>query len=133
MGVESRVRKLFKQIKQKNKRGFTIIELMTVVIIIMALVAVAAPIYGQARQQAKEIAFDSTVRNLKQAAEMYLIDGGGDAIWAPEAGQRAGEKISGSHEGWYEYLEEWPPNPLETGDFIVTISEGVVTVSPDGY
>lgn len=114
----------------KCKKGFTLVEVLTVVVIIMVLIAVAVPSYNNARQQAKEVAFDATVRNLKQAAEMHLIDGGGDAIWAPGAGAVARDTIGGAHETWYSYLSEWPENPLETGDFVVEISGTAVMVSP---
>ena len=116
--------------KPKNQRGFTLIEVLVVVIITGVLVAVAAPIYGEARQQAKEVAFDATVRSLRQAAMLYLLDDGEDAIWAPGAGQAARARITGSNEGWYEYLTEWPENPLGTGDFMVRIEGGEIFVSP---
>ena len=116
-----------------NKKGFTIVEMLTVIVIIMVLVAVSYPLYASARRQAREAAFNANVRSLQQAGEMHIIDGGKDAIWSAEGGQKAGETISGVHESWYRYMNMWPVNPLDSGDYVVEIVGTNVSVSPDSF
>lgn len=119
---------------RRGQRGFTLIELMVVVIIIMVLIAIAVPLYNGVRKQARETAHDANVRNLEQAATMYVMDGGSEAIWAPLAGEKAGAVVSGSHEAWYRYLESWPSDPTREsvdGSYMVEITaDGAVRVSP---
>lgn len=56
---------------RKNQKGFTLVELMVVVVIIGILVAIAIPIYGVVTDNAKERANDANVRTIKGAAQMY--------------------------------------------------------------
>ena len=116
-----------------NRKGYSIVELLTVVVIIMVLAAISIPIYSNARRQAREAAFNANVRSLQQAGEMHVIDGGKSAIWSAEGGQKAGETISGVHESWYRYMNVWPVNPLDSGDYVVEIVGTRVSVSPDSF
>ena len=114
-----------------NQRGFSLVELLVVITIIMILVALAAPIYNGTMQKAREAAHDSNVRVLTGAATMFILDNPRTAaIWAPEAGQVAGETVSGTHEAWYPYLTEWPENPFDVGYVVEIDKVGGVVVSP---
>ena len=115
----------------KNRKGFTVIELVVAVLVIGIIVAIASPIYKEVREDAKQAAHEANVRKLYEVAEMWITKNPGiDAIWAPEAGQKAGSKISGTHEGWFSLLKEWPENPFG-GTYTVEISDGVIVVSPE--
>ena len=43
------------------------------------------------------------------------------------------ETISGVHESWYRYMNMWPVNPLDSGDYVVEIVGTRVSVSPDSF
>jgi type II secretion system protein G len=60
----------------KNQKGFTLVELMVVVVIIGVLVAIIVPIYGNVSANAKERACDANVRTLSGAAAMYHAEHG---------------------------------------------------------
>ncbi len=113
-----------------NDRGFSLIELLICLAIIALLAAIALPMLRGVLQSAKEAAYDEQVRALSLAAERYLMDGGTDTIWAPGAGAEAWRGEMEPHDAWGEYLEKWPENPLDTGDFVVEIMDGQIYVSP---
>ncbi|MEG1152188.1 MAG: prepilin-type N-terminal cleavage/methylation domain-containing protein, partial [Oscillospiraceae bacterium] len=60
----------------KNKKGFTLVELMVVVAIIGILTAIAIPVYNSVTSKADQRACDANVRILKSAVENYHIDKG---------------------------------------------------------
>ena len=70
--------------KLKNQNGFTLIELIMVMIILGILSAVAIPRYLETIQKAEEAAEDAVISNISVALENYgvhkLIDSG-RAIW----------------------------------------------------
>ena len=121
---------------KRNRKGFTIIELMVVVLIIALLVAIAAPLYADVRLQTRKTAHDANVRTLKSAATLFVMaNPSASAIWAPFANQKASE-VAGSlatHDRWGRYVEVWPENPMVVGGtYVVEIDggSGAVTVSP---
>ncbi len=58
----------------KNRKGFTLIELMIVIAIIGILAAMAIPNFKKARASARQKACYSNLRVLQGAVEMYNMD-----------------------------------------------------------
>jgi type IV pilus assembly protein PilA len=58
-----------------NERGFTLIELMVVVLIIAILIAIAIPTFLGARKRAQDRAAQSGVRNAFTAEKTFYTDG----------------------------------------------------------
>jgi prepilin-type N-terminal cleavage/methylation domain-containing protein len=116
-----------------NAKGFTLIEILAVICIILILAAIALPKYLDTLQTAREAAFTEAVDTLEKAATIHILHDGGDAIWTAEGGTKAGSEIMGQHETWYSVLQEWPENKLKTGDFVVEIVGDNFTITPNSY
>jgi type IV pilus assembly protein PilA len=58
----------------KDESGFTLIELMVVVLIIAILIAIAIPTFLGARERAQDRAAQSNLRNGLSAAKVYYVD-----------------------------------------------------------
>ncbi len=57
-------------------RGFTLLELMIVITVMMILIAVAVPAYNQHIIRSKESVLHSNVQNLNKAISQYTLDKG---------------------------------------------------------
>jgi len=62
----------------RNKKGFTLIELMIVIAIIAILAAILVPNFLKARAQGQLAACESNLKNIATALEMYATDYSGD-------------------------------------------------------
>lgn len=62
------------QNRLRKDEGFTLIELMVVVLIIAILIAIAIPTFLGARERAQDRAAQSDLRNALLAAEVFYVD-----------------------------------------------------------
>jgi general secretion pathway protein G len=60
--------------RQRGSRGFTLIEMMVVISIIVILLAVAMPIYSRSVNVAKEDAFRQSLETLNKMIFQYTLD-----------------------------------------------------------
>ena len=60
----------------KNERGFTIMELLVVIVIIGVLAAIGVPAYNNMTTRARETACDANKRTIATAVGMYYVDNG---------------------------------------------------------
>jgi len=58
----------------RRARGFTLLELMIVISIIMILMAVAVPVYNQSIVQARESVLRSNLATLRSVISQYTLD-----------------------------------------------------------
>jgi type IV pilus assembly protein PilA len=72
--------------REDDERGFTLIELMVVVLIIAILIAIAIPTFLGARNRASDRAAQSDLRNALTAAKTSFTD---NDAYPPQAGVQA--------------------------------------------
>ena len=64
--------------KLMSKKGFTLVELMIVIVIMGILVAVAIPVYGAVTKNAEAKTCKSNMSNIKSMASTWQMTGGTD-------------------------------------------------------
>jgi len=62
--------------KTQSKKGFTLVEIMIVVVIIGLLAAMAIPAFQKVRATSQEKAITNNLRQLASAADQYFIEFG---------------------------------------------------------
>ncbi len=106
------LKKLRKMLKKQE--GFTLVELMIVVVILGILAGIGVQQYGNVQQRAKEAADEANRKVLTNATNMWLILG--------SAPTTAGEYKVTEQELVPDYLDEWPDYPLDEDErYTVTV------------
>lgn len=96
---------------KRNQRGFTLIELSIVVLVIGILVAIAFPNYLAARTNSRIKTCLSNLRRIEDAKEMWAQENNGRTTSVPTQIQLVGDATTG-------YIKSWPECP-ENGTYSI--------------
>ncbi len=109
------------QISQKVRHGFTLIEILIVVVILGILAAIVIPQFTDAAAEASRSNLQTQLQTLRSQIELYNVQNPADAyddvttvdstFWDP--------LIQGN------YLMTWPKNPLQNNSTTVADAPGV--------
>mgnify|MGYP001328628019 CR=1 FL=1 len=88
--------------KGRNQKGFTLVELMVVVVIIGILAAIAVPVYNNVTAKAKRNAVEANLRTIDGAIMSYRAANDGKLPTEPDL------YTSGATTN---YLQNWPTGP----------------------
>ena len=121
-----------------GSRGFTLMELMVVISLMLILLAIALPMYTAAVTHAREAKLKQNLSTLREIIEKYSLDKG----HAPQSGDdlvQAGyvkmipEDITGSAETWHWEQEDDPEKAWDPNQFGITdVHSGSNDQSTDG-
>ncbi len=85
--------------KTKNERGFSLLELMIAMFVLIILLSVALPTFQRSVQQAREVVLRENLFQMRRAIDQYSTDKG-------KLPQSLDDLVTG------EYLREKPVDPL---------------------
>lgn len=112
--------------KRRNRKGFTLIELIVVIAILAILAAIAIPAFSKQLSNAKIRTHEANIKVLVSAAQVALASNGeaSNVEWpATVMGDWASQ----------DYVAEWPTDPFfpdeATGGYAVTINGNSLTVT----
>ena len=118
--------------KTRKNKGFTLVEILIVVVILGILAAIVIPQFTQASTDAKLSSLTSNLQSIRSQIELYKIQhndqlpGAGTAsLLEALTGKTDIDGAVGSDYG--PYLQSIPVNPFNN---LATISEGSALVSP---
>ena len=106
----------------RKEEGFTLVELMVVVLIIGILVAIAIPVFNAASGQARQRTCHSNMRTIEGAVDQYLA-----ADPANTRGQCAGTNWVGLLVGANSYIKDNPQCPGDAATNDTDYSYAVAT------
>lgn len=121
--------KMFKKMKKGNK-GFTLVELMVVVVIIGVLTAIAVPVYNNATSKAKINAIAANLRIINGAISQFQANNAGENPTFTEADDKTTNDLVP------DYIQSWPNNNPKGVTYKVETTEdgkcyGVANLSSD--
>lgn len=116
-----------------RSRGFTLIEMLVVISMILILLSIALPMYNQAIQHSRETRLHHDLKTLNDAIDRYSLDKG-HAPQSPDDLVQAGyvkfipEDITGRTDTW-DWRQEDPQNAWDPNNTGI----GSVHSGADGY
>lgn len=125
--------------QEETARGFTLLELMMVLTIIVILVSMAAPMYHVAILHAREAVLRDDLYVMRKMIDQFTLD----KNRAPtsldelvEAGYLRGgipsDPFTGSNQTWKVDIEDVPISPEQAAAGIIDVHSGSEEVSTDG-
>jgi prepilin-type N-terminal cleavage/methylation domain-containing protein len=113
-----------------EKKGFTLVELIMVIAIIVILAAIAIPKFIDINNNAKNAADEHTIRNLKATASLLYLksQAEGDPVWP--TGSEINEQVPNTEMTTSFETDKWRYN--DTGDTVIFYCRHGLTGSSSG-
>ncbi|HKT11655.1 MAG TPA: prepilin-type N-terminal cleavage/methylation domain-containing protein [Terriglobia bacterium] len=125
--------------EQAGEGGFTLLELMVVLTLILILAAIAAPNYRVAIVRAREAVLKDDLFTMRKLIDQYTLDKNqppeslDDLVQAGYLrGGLPADPFTGSNQTWQVDIEEVPLSPEQTVPGVVDVHSGSNAESLDG-
>ena len=121
--------------KHRNQKGFTLVELLIVVIILGILAAVVIPQFNSAASESKEAALASNLATVRQAVEMFKVQHNDAFPGATMVTQltTTTDTAGAAGKAYGPYLRDsFPKNPIDSVGAVVTAATTPATPSAAG-
>jgi len=111
------LKKLWRRLNQEEQ-GFTLVELVVVIVILGVLAGLGIQQFGNIQETARQNANKANVRMLLNAARMYLM------IESPTSTSEEEVFTPGDPKDLVRYIDEWPEDPWGSYEYRVVIGGG---------
>ena len=125
--------------KQRSRqRGFTLIELMVVISIIVILLSLAIPNYTKSIEHAKETALHDDLYTIRSLIDQYTLDklkapqSLDDLVQAGYLKQMPKDPFTNSRDTWVPVTDETIMSPDQTDPGIIDVHSGSDQTSSEG-
>src|SRR5208337_2850427 len=125
--------------KSANRpEGFSLLEMMMVVTVILIVASISAPIYMTAVVRAREAVLADHLFTLRSLIDRFTLDNGRAPARLEEfvekgyLGRLPTDPFTGSNETWQEEKEDTPLSPKQSRPGIVDVHSGSNLVSLEG-
>lgn len=106
-----------KKVLHKEEKGFTLIELMIVILIIGILVAIAVPVFNAAKRNAQRRTCQANLRTLNGAVQQYHADNDGDpSVVTITTANWNSQLVNGGAPNGSSYLKKAPTCPYDASN-----------------
>ena len=124
-------------IRNKSRKGFTLVEILIVVIILGILAAIVIPQFTNASQDARRSALASTVQSVRSQIELYKLQHG-DTLPPLTGGDWSALTVAsvypaGSTNSFGPYMQSVPENQLTSSTLIQIGDAGATPVATNGF
>jgi general secretion pathway protein G len=136
---------MYRTRNNRNAKGFTLVEILIVVIILGILAAIVIPQFTNASQDARKNSLTSQLQTIRSQIELYKLQhkdqmptglgGGGATDWdklttQTDADQAAYTGAAGQTGPFGPYLQQAPANPLNGSTSVLAIAADVSAGDP---
>jgi len=124
--------------EMKRRRGFTFVELMVVITIIVILISMAIPIYNRSIIRAKESVLANNLYTLRTVIDQYSYDKGKapqqlqDLVSEGYLQKLPVDPITGSNQTWRTVMEEASQSVSQSEPGIFDVKSGSDKMGLDG-
>ena len=121
-----------------RSKGFSLVEMMMVVTVILIVTSIAAPIYQTCATRVREAVLRDHLFTLRSLIDRFTLDNGRAPLRLEELvekgylGRLPTDPFTGSNESWQEVKEDEPLSPSQASLGIADVHSGSDALSLEG-